>query len=135
MKYNFFALLFLFFKTSLAAQTIIIPDRTFKDFLLENQFINFNYDGEIQTIEAESVTELILNNLKIRDLKGLEYFINLEKLDCRNCFIDTLILDKNTNLKYLICSNNNLKYLDVTNNLNLTYLKCSENKINSLEAV
>ena len=62
-------------------------------------------DGRISSAEAKEVTEIIVPNLGISTLKGIEAFKNLERLDC---------------------SGNRMKCVDLSKNLKLTYLNCLE---------
>jgi hypothetical protein len=94
-------LYFLFFLTIgfLAnSQIINFTDANFKAKLLEadidNQIaqdLNYNYfkidannNGEIEFIEAEFVRGLNISNASISNLDGLNYFLNIESLDCNS---------------------------------------------------
>ena len=67
----------------------------------------------------------------ISDLTGIQYFTNLEELNCSYNQIESLNLQQNTKLKILNCSNNLLTRL-VQGNEGLEEVDCSNNKINEL---
>ena len=77
-------------------------------------------------------TFLFLQNKNITSLAGIEYFTNLETLDCMGKQLTTLDVTKLTNLTTLICSGNQLTALDVTKLTNLTDLECNDNQLVSL---
>ncbi|MBC2846630.1 DUF7619 domain-containing protein [Winogradskyella flava] len=149
------------------AQIVNIPDANFKAKLLEasssNQIaeilnygydvIDYNYDGEIQVYEAEEVISLNLNFSEISDLTGIEAFINLEKLECRQNQISVLDLSQNTQLVELDMLWNNISNfnfsslvdleilsvgdplidIDLSQNLQLKNLYLASSSINSLD--
>ena len=131
---------------------IDIADEKFKQYLIEN--FDTNGDGEISTEEAEAVTEMNSSGKGIESLAGLEFFVNLEVLNCNSNLltsidisknlllttfrcdsnnIDSLGLAKNTSLKVLSCSSNELTKLDVSNNVGLTELNVASNKLESID--
>ncbi|MGL5787199.1 MAG: leucine-rich repeat domain-containing protein, partial [Bacteroidales bacterium] len=109
----------------------------------------------------ETITELDVSNpwdagddVKIKSLKGIEYFVNLTSLDCYNNQLTSLEVSNLTNLTSLFCrsnqlsslkltnltellalycENNQLTSLDVKNLINLTYLYCRSNQLSSLD--
>ncbi|MGL5771175.1 MAG: leucine-rich repeat domain-containing protein, partial [Bacteroidales bacterium] len=88
----------------------------------------------------EKITELDVSNpwgagddVKIKSLKGIEYFVGLTSLDCYNNQLSSLAVDNLTSLTILDCSNNQLSSLAVGNLTNLTSLSCYTNKLSSLE--
>ena len=76
---------------------------------------------------------LPLQNKNITSLAGIEYFTDLETLDCIGNQLTTLDVTKLTNLTTLICSGNQLTALDVTKLTNLTDLECNGNQLVSLD--
>ena len=79
------------------------------------------------------VTHLDLQNKNITSLAGIEYFTDLETLDCMDNQLTTLDVTKLTNLTGLICAGNQLTTLDVTGLTNLTTLICSGNQLTALD--
>ncbi len=78
-------------------------------------------------------TFLFLRNKNITSLAGIEYFTDLETLDCMDNQLTTLDVTKLTNLTGLICAGNQLTTLDVTKLTNLTTLICSGNQLTALD--
>ncbi|MBU3012335.1 T9SS type A sorting domain-containing protein [Polaribacter vadi] len=119
---------------SVTSCTVTIPDANFKAYLVGNTAINTNGDTEIQCTEANVFTgQINVNNLNISDLTGIEAFINLTELLCRNnSGLTTVDVSNNTQLTALGLNNNNLTSLDVSNNSLLTELYCASNQLTSL---
>ena len=76
---------------------------------------------------------LFLRNKNITSLAGIEYFTDLETLDCMDNQLTTLDVTKLTNLTGLICAGNQLTTLDVTGLTNLTTLICAGNQLTALD--
>jgi len=120
------------------AQIVNIPDPNFKQALLDHDpIIDTNGDGEIQVIEAEIVTELIVGdpwvNFGIQDLTGIEAFVNLTFLNCENNQLTTLTLNQNVLLETLICYDNLLTSIDVSQNNQLKSLGVNNNQLTSID--
>ncbi|MBV1924267.1 MAG: T9SS type A sorting domain-containing protein [Flavobacteriaceae bacterium] len=127
------------------AQIVDIPDANFKNTLVnvhcvdtnEDGFpdsdVDTNDDGEIQESEAEAVLWLLVNEREIDSLEGIEYFINLEWLNCINNNLTELNVTQNINLQHLECYSNQLTSLDVSQNQNLLNLYCQSNQITNLD--
>ena len=79
------------------------------------------------------VTFLDLRNKNITSLAGIEYFTDLETLDCMGNQLTTLDVTKLTNLMFLVCNDNQLTALDVTGLTSLTDLECNDNQLVSLD--
>lgn len=97
--------------------------------------VDQNGDGQITESEAASVTELRVGGSegsKIRSMKEISYFTNLQSLRCGDNNLETLDLSSNRALTYLDCSNNLLTSLDLSQNTALTYLECSTNRLTEL---
>ncbi len=142
-------LYFLFFLTIgfLAnAQIVNIPDANFKTVLLGSSQYNYiakdlsgnyfaidsNNDSEIQISEALNVSYLEINSFNISYLQGIEFFTNLQVLNCSYNYLSELIIDDLINLRDLNCSNNQITSLDLSNNLLLQMLNCGLNQISFL---
>jgi hypothetical protein len=127
--------------------------------------IDTNFDGEIQISEALLVKELSLritgsniDNWPVQSIEGLQYFINLELLNCSSnpilmvSDLHTLINLKNlsfwncstlssinlvglSSLEILSLSNNNLTQIDLTGLSLLKNIDCSINQLSSLNFV
>ncbi|HRG18779.1 MAG TPA: T9SS type A sorting domain-containing protein [Flavobacterium lutivivi] len=145
-------LLIFFITVSCYTQIINFPDANFKAKLLGanatngnacigssmdncvSGVIDTNGDGEIEVAEAEAVAILFLTGNNITNLTGIEYFTNLERLDCP--FQNNLIninLSQNTSLKSLNFNNNHLISLSLSGLSQLEILGCSNNQLTSLD--
>jgi Leucine-rich repeat (LRR) protein len=140
---------------------IHIPDTAFKNALLDKWIVNGDYegyldenkDGEICDGEASRVMDLYISDPKIRNIEGIEHFVNLKYLDVRGCNIEsisfsssslvelncndniltTLDISRMNNLTDLWCNRNDLTDLDVSKNTQLKYLHCDNNLLSSID--
>ena len=78
-------------------------------------------------------TFLYLQNKNITSLAGIEYFTDLETLDCMGNQLTTLDVTKLTSLMFLVCNDNQLTALDVTGLTSLKNLLCSGNQLTALD--
>ena len=108
------------------------PDPTFRDYVSQN-FDKSHHDVKLSQNELDDVKKIAINNTSVTSLQGIEYFKNLDFLDCSRNKITSLKLGNNTNLCMLDCSINNLTSLDVSKNINLRMLNCSGNQLTSLD--
>lgn len=138
------------------SQVVNIPDEVLKSALLGIPEVNTNNDDEIQITEAANFAgELLLENLYLEDLTGIEAFVNITGLSVRNnrivtidvsnnnhltylyCFnnytIETLILGDQPDLGSLLCYGNKLEEMDVAPYQALTTLRCGNNPIKILD--
>lgn len=100
------------------------PDEEFRRFLKE--CCDKNGDGKLD-VDIKSMT--IPASYAIKRLKGIEFFEDLEKLDCHGIGLTTLNVGKNFKLKELDCSQNQLKKsVDILSS-GLKKLNCSNNKL------
>ena len=131
-------------------EPIDIPDKNFKWALIQ-QGIDKNSDGEISKAEAMAVEDLGINYCGIADLTGINYFISLRYLYCKNnqmkslpalspdlCFIDcsnnqlTSLPEIPSDVYYINCSNNQLESIDLLKDSALERLICRNNLLTSL---
>ena len=131
--------------------TIYIPDANFKAYLTTE--FDTNGDNEISLEEAQSITNIDISAslLQVKSLVGIEYFSNLETLDCSFNRITSLDLSGNkkltevnvgsnrltslllpTSVTAVDASNNKLTTLDVSAAKNLTTLNVANNTLGSL---
>ena len=111
------------------------PDANFRKYVRTyiDQKVNGKRDGYLSKDERMSVKKIDINYKEIKSLKGIEFFTNLEELDCSgNDIISYLSFPNNPNLVTLNCNNMKLKNLDVSNNPNLTILRCDYSGLSSL---
>ncbi len=137
MKFNFFLIAIILAIKPISSQcvgNVNIPDANFKTALLEQSLINTDGDLEISCAEATAYLGLIfVRNKSIKDLTGIEAFINIKALDCEGNLLTNLDVSKNTNLYYLNCRNNSLTSLDLSMNVALNELICTNNSLTSLD--
>ena len=108
------------------------PSEDFRNYILTNIDTD-DVKGELSDNEIKKVKNINLNFCNLTDLKGIEYFTELENLDAFNARLKTVDLSKNTNLKTLNLFNNELTTLDLSNNKDLSVLSVGYNKIKSID--
>ncbi len=115
------------------------PDAVFRDLLLKT-FKN----GYITNEEAGYITQINVTGMGIANLKGIEFFPNLEMLYCGAAYdnngnitaknnLKSLTVSCFPNLKTLVCDYNQLTKLDVSKTKSLEDLACEGNKLSSLD--
>lgn len=131
-------------KSTFAAD-IQINENNFPD-LYFRHYIGFsfdtNQDGKLSDMEREQVISLDVGESSeyhllyeypmATTLSGIEYFPNLEILDCSNNGLAELDISRNQKLKELYCNMNNLDKLNVSKNTKLRVLDCSNNSLITL---
>ena len=117
--------------TGVAINETNFPDENFRKFV-KNEF-DYDDDNALSSTEIEEVTYVDCYESRISSLKGIEYFIALETLDCSNNRLSSLDVSKNTELKTLNCYNNQLSSLDVSKNTALMELSCYNNQLKSMD--
>ncbi|GAA4974842.1 T9SS type A sorting domain-containing protein [Algibacter aquimarinus] len=146
MKNNILILVILFVPYFIVAQTTAILDANFEDYLETHDANgglvdvgdeNSMGDGIagnnlVLTNRIDSVTLLVIDNLNISDLTGIESFVGLETLICSNNNIQSIDVSNNTSLISLLCGSNRLATINILSNSNLEVLDCSENLISGL---
>ncbi|MDO4879681.1 MAG: hypothetical protein Q3983_00185 [Capnocytophaga sp.] len=95
----------------LLEEGINIPDANFKNALA--QWDISPKDGKITIAEAKAPTALYLNDKGIKDLTGIEFFTNLEKLEVNSNQLTKLNIGSLTRLQDIKAKNNNISgFLD-----------------------
>lgn len=111
------------------------------DLLFAKELERRGYIESSDNISLEAVariTELDVsgeydNRGELKSLRGIEYFVNLESLDCDYNQLTELDVTSNMALTELSCSFNQLTELDVSNNAALTELSCAINQLTELD--
>ncbi len=123
------------------AAEVTIDETNFPDELFRN-YVSSNFDKNkdnllsaeeivnVKSIHFSGATNAITG---IKNLKGIEYFTALTKLDCGFSQLAALDLSKNTALTTLYCGHNQLAALDLSNNTVLTTLHCDDNQLAALD--
>jgi uncharacterized repeat protein (TIGR02543 family)/LPXTG-motif cell wall-anchored protein len=112
------------------------PDTVFRTYVSEN--IDADGDGYLSADEISGTTTINVSHqpaeqTDISDLKGIEYFTSLKRLDCSYNALTSLDVSSNTVLEELLCDGNKLTSLDVSSNPALVTLDCGDNKLTSLD--
>jgi Cu/Ag efflux protein CusF len=148
MKKLYFLLVGICFFGNVDAQIINFPDPIFKaklltshlgvvasDLLGNNIIIDSNNDGEIQIDEAnnQNIKRIYLSNANIQDITGIEFFKNLEFIDCSHNLITSLNVRSLNNLKDLYCGDNLLISLNCSKLTNLDVVTCENNYLTDID--
>lgn len=120
------------------------PDKVFMEYV--HSKFDSNGDNFLSKSELEQVIDILVSpqplygdqdsvNFKgdIESLKGIEYFPNLEKLDCSHNKLSVLDVSQNTALTELICQYNQLTDIKLGHNTALMYLYCAGNLLLKLD--
>lgn len=105
------------------------PDANFLKYV--EKIIDTDHSGTLSQ-EERSATVIYVLGMGIKDLTGIEFFPELENLDCSENQLTQLDMSKNPKLKRLVCYENKLTSLDVSGNTSLTELHCYTNQLTSL---
>lgn len=117
------------------------PDNFFRIYV-GNEF-DTNKDGKLSSAERKKVKTIDIGEFSEFQLEyeyptpytlqGIEYFTELEELDCSACALSKIDTKRNRKLKRLYCNSNAVKKLDISKNKKLEVLACSNNRITALE--
>lgn len=114
------------------------PDKCFIKYVEEN--IDNNKDYVLDREERDNVKGIYLTAIhedeylkNVRDVSGIEYFENLEELQCYEKPIDEIDVSKNLYLKELMVYDTKIKKLDVSKNSKLLKLICAKTYISSID--
>lgn len=125
-------LLLLLISISSFGQSIEFNDPTFKANLVSNVEINTDGNDEIDIAEANAFTgDLRLSYMS--DLSGIEYFTNLNKLECYYGKLTNLDLSQNTMLTDIRITWTPIESLDVSKCPLLEHLQLFETNITTLD--
>jgi Leucine-rich repeat (LRR) protein len=106
------------------------PDENFRTYIQST--IDKDKNGYLSVSERQDVTSININSKGIARVKGIEYFPNLEWLNCITNQLTSLNLEYNRKLKVLNCRSNQLTYLNISQNELLEELNCSSNQLTQL---
>ena len=96
------------------------PDELFRGYV-KGRF-DTNNDNTLQDSEIAAAESIIVNNMGISSLEGIEIFTNLKILNCASNDLTSLDVSSLTALESLICFVNSIDVLDVTNNIALVII-------------
>ena len=127
------------------------PDANFRSYVSSN--FDTDSNGSLSNVEIATVTQIDVSYKAISSLKGIKFFIGLQKLNCIanplgildvsgcstltdiKCYyaqLTSIDISGCTALETLACDNNQLTLLNVSNNTTLKDLWCYNNKLTSL---
>ncbi len=112
------------------------PDTGFRtkvDTLLNHANVGFFTMAELNGVTAIDTGSASDARGNIVNMAGLEYFPELQTLDCMYETITDLDVSKNIDLTRLHCNSNQLVTLDLTQNKKLTLLHCYNNQLTTLD--
>ena len=98
------------------------PDEIFRAYVQKN--FDKDEDGMLSEKEISNVKRIIVRNNVIESVKGVEYFTELEYLNCEHNNIGEFDLTKNTKLRTFCCGKNIIPELDLSKNTELEWLDC-----------
>ena len=104
---------------------IVFDDDNFEAFCVENY--DLDEDGKVSYYEASLPTAMVVRNLHIASMTGIEHFINLTSLDCSWNELTSIDLKYNTKLTEVLLQHNNLTSLNLTENKALVHVACGYN--------
>jgi internalin A len=122
----------IFLNQKIQAQTYVIPDANFKNYLAANIPFVLNTNQDLIISSAKSYTGTInCSGLNIKDLSGLQFFYKITLLNCFNNQLTSLpSLDSLKQIQYLWAYSNKLTSLPNLNQLvNLQTLNVKDNLI------
>ncbi len=106
------------------------PDAKFRSYLFSN---SYGKDGVLTDEEIARITTIVVSDMGIQSMKGIEFFPELKILSCNINDLTSLDVSKNTKLIKLFCDRNKLKTLDVSKNTVLEMLECGGNLLMTLD--
>ena len=114
------------------------PDDSFRKIVNEKIWKSEVEDKAImtETMAAEIAAyegDLVINNCDIVNLKGIEYFTGIDKLDCSYNQIQILDLSKLSNLKEVMADYNDVLEVNIPENSKLEMFSCSVNALKELD--
>lgn len=106
------------------------PDENFRDNVWWD--LNTNRDDHFSPSEIANAKGIICDNNEISNLKGIQFFTEIWKLDCYYNNLKTIDLSHNKKLSYINCHHNQLKELDVSGLPLLKTFYCNYNELPSI---
>ena len=121
---NLYVIATLLFTFSIQAQVINIPDANFKAKLIALG-VDDNGNGEIEMSETVEVYDLQLQNSNIYSLEGIQYFTEMDWLDCSgNNISDLSVLNTFSYFSYFILSKENLRH-EISYSMGVISIHCN----------
>ncbi len=107
------------------------PDSVFRAYVLSG--IDTDGDKILTDAECKKVTQINLRARDISNLKGIEYFTELQTLNVSSNKITELDVSSNTKLTYINASNNDITKAVIGKAVSLRTFLCSGNELNEID--
>ena len=120
---------------TLSGNNVVIDENNFPDMIFMN-YINNKIDKDRNGLLSQDElgeTSIRVESLGISDLKGIEFFKDLEFLNCDSNHLKYLDLSGNTKIRNLYCAKNMLDSLNIGNCSELSHLSCNNNNLEVLD--
>lgn len=93
----------------------MFPDPIFRQWLTNPSNLNgAGADAVLTQEELGEIRSIVVSNLGISSLEGIEVFYALEQLSCNDNALTELDVRQNRSLRYLQCDSNRISSLDVS---------------------
>jgi Leucine-rich repeat (LRR) protein len=112
---------------------VYVPDDNFEKYLTDIKFDYGEPNDSVPIAKIKSCSSLSIQNMNIKDLTGIEYFTEIDRLECSNNQIEQLNLSNNNLLRVLRCDNNKLQSINLLGNETITFFNCSYNELSNLD--
>ena len=110
----------------------VIADPAFEQALIDLGYDNI-VDGRVNTSNIINVTDLVINDLGITSLSGIQAFESLVNLWANDNMLTSVNLNQNLNLKFIFVERNMLTELETTNLLDLEKIGANDNQLTSID--
>ena len=121
-------------QTATSTATIVIQDVNLKNYFLNTANADTNNNGEIEISEALGFNSaVVLNNINVTDLTGLEFFLNITKFTSVNNPLSSLVdLSENKKVTEIVIRNSNMQNIVLPETNVTTKIDLRNNKLESL---
>ena len=106
------------------------PDEVFREYVKK---FDSNKNDLFSEKEISKIKNIDVGEYTISNLQGIEYFSNLEVLECQDTSVEIVDVSQNKKLRDLDISNTKITEIDIKNNQQLEELNCSNTKVKSLD--
>ena len=111
----------------ISINTLTFPDDIFRS------IVEAEFGPTLSVNEINGKKTFVIDNKDIRDLSGLQYFVQLEELNVNDNKLKTINLNANSELKVLSAASNRITEIDITQNLNLQFVNLSNNRLTKID--
>lgn len=108
------------------------PDKTFRELLRTSDY-DRDGDGKFSAAEIDAIKTLILNDMSVKDLTGIEFLRNIEVLELKYTDVEKLDMSCNHKLNDLKCSQSKVSSLNLKQCPELITLYCYGSQLPELD--